>query len=109
MVLPQPWQQRLWVRHSQVRGGPLGLFGAGGGWASVAGLNTEQLTGRASDEYSDTLGRSSRTAWDSQTGRRGAKGRGQTFMPRLVRNLPHERQSRSQTLWAMAGWGGGAG
>lgn len=109
MVVPQPWQHRLWVRHSQVRGGPLGLFGAGGGWASAAGLYTEQFTGSASDENSDTLGRSSSTACDSQTGRRRAKRRGLTFMPRFVRNLPHERQSSSQTLWAMAGWGGGAG
>jgi hypothetical protein len=61
-------------------------------WSGLEGY-AEQLTGSASDEYRDTLGRRSRTA----------------FMPRLVRKVAQDLQSRIQTLWAMGGGGVGYG
>lgn len=51
-VVPHPWQQRDWVRHSHVRGGNWLEEGLRVGGRRTSGLEVyaEQLTGKASDE-----------------------------------------------------------
>jgi hypothetical protein len=66
-VAPQPWQHIVWVRHSQVRGGMCdevdGRQEVRGRRTSGLELYAEQFTGRASEEYNETFGRNSRTAY----------------------------------------------
>jgi len=59
--LPQPWQQSVWVRQSQVRDGAGRQFDAPP-FPSASGEYAEQFTGDASDEKRGTFGRNNSTA-----------------------------------------------
>ncbi len=65
MVLPQPWQQTVCVKHSHVRGGTfedVGRQGVRHRKASGFAAYAEQLIGSASEENKETFGLSRRTA-----------------------------------------------